>query len=85
MKNELELGEVIELLNELQSDDLIPKNVRSKLKNASFALTEEGKTISLRVDKSIQELDSLSEDPNIPIHTKVQLWDLFSKLECIQQ
>ena len=82
---ESQLNEIIELLTNLESDTLIPKNVRTRLKNASSALKEEDKIISLRIDKSIQELDNISEDPNLPIHTKVQIWDLFSKLECIQQ
>ena len=51
----------------------------------AYALLEDGKTLSVKVDKSIQELDDISDDPHIPIHTKTQIWDLFSKLELIKQ
>jgi len=85
MNDSEQLSEVLELLVYLQKDIMIPKNVRNKIKNAHSVLLEENKNLSLRVDRSIQELDDVAEDPNIPIDTKTQLWDLFSKLECIQQ
>ncbi len=85
MNDPEQLSEVLELLTYLQKDIMIPKNVRNKIKNAHSVLLEENKNLSLRVDRSIQELDDIAEDPNVPIDTKTQLWDLFSKLECIQQ
>ena len=80
-----ELSQILESLSYLQKDMMIPKNVRNKIKNAYSALLEKDKNLPLRVDKSIQELDDIAEDPNIPIDTKTQLWNIFSKLECIQQ
>jgi len=80
-----QLSEILYVLTCLQNDSLIPKNVRLKIKNAHSVLLDEDKNICLRIDKSIQELDEISEDPNLPIDTKTQLWDVFSKLECIQQ
>tara|TARA_Y100000310_G_C20673065_1_gene811357 strand:- start:1629 stop:1889 length:261 start_codon:yes stop_codon:yes gene_type:complete len=80
-----QLLEILDVLSYLQKDIMIPKNVRSKIRNAHSALLEEDKNLYLRVDKSIQELDDIAEDPNIPIDTKTQLWNIFSKLEGIQQ
>ena len=80
-----QMDEVLELLTNLQKDIMIPRNVRSKIKNAQSALLEKDKNLYLRIDKSIQELDEVAEDPNLPIDTKTYLWDLFSKLEGIQQ
>ncbi len=80
-----QLSEILETLTHLQKDIMIPRNVRAKIKNAHSVLLDENKNLSLRVDRSIQELDDISEDPNLPIDAKTQLWDIFSKLECIQQ
>ena len=80
-----DLMEVLNVLNHLQKDKMVPKNVRAKIKNAHSALLDEDKNLLLRIDKSIQELDEVVEDPNLPIDTKTQLWNIFSKLECIQQ
>jgi uncharacterized protein (UPF0147 family) len=77
--------EVLNVLNHLQKDTMVPKNARAKIKNAHSTLLNEDKSLSLRIDKSIQELDEVAEDPNLPVDTKTQLWNIFSKLECIQQ
>jgi len=84
-ESNLELSEILEALDYLQKDMMIPKNVRHKIKNAYFTLSEKDKNLPLRIDKSIQELDEITEDPNLPIDTKTQLWNIFSKLEGIQQ
>ncbi len=84
MKNE-QLSEVIDLLSNLESDYLIPKNIRFKIKTAHSLLLSEEQALSIRVDRSMQELDDVADDPNVPVETKTQLWDLFSKLESIQQ
>jgi len=80
-----QLREVIELLSNLESDHLIPRNIRYKIKAAHGLLLNDDQALSIRVDRSIQELDDVADDPNVPIETKTQLWDLFSKLESIQQ
>ena len=78
------LSEVLEVLNELKQDDSVPKNVKARLINACIALNCQEKSISIRVDESIQELDEIAEDINIPIYTRTQIWDIVSKLECIK-
>jgi uncharacterized protein (UPF0147 family) len=85
MKANDELNSILELLMNLQLDKMIPNNVRTKIKNAYYTLSEENKNLSLRIDKSIQELDDVAEDQNLPMGTKAMIWELFSKLECIKQ
>jgi len=55
------------------------------MNESNLQLSEKDKNLPLRIDKSIQELDEITEDPNLPIDTKTQLWNIFSKLEGIQQ
>jgi len=76
--------EVLEALSELQEDDSVPKNVRTRLVNACTALKCQERAISIRVDESIQELDEITDDTNIPVYTRTQIWDIVSKLECIK-
>jgi|TARA_Y100000310_G_scaffold343088_1_gene449136 hypothetical protein len=83
MKNE-QFREIIVLLNELNKDDCVPKSVRLKIKSIHSNLIKED-SISMKVDRSLQELDDLSEDVNIPLHIKSQIWDIVSKLESIPQ
>ena len=84
MTNDL-FGEIIELIAELNDDENSPKVVKCKLQGVHNNLLNEDCALSLRVDRSLQELDELSEDVNIPIHIKTQIWDIVSKLESIPQ
>jgi len=79
------LSEILEGLAELDSDEYTPKNVKCKIKEICSVLTKEGVNISIKVDRSLAELDDLNEDGNVPIHIKTQLWDIVCKLESIPQ
>ena len=58
-------------------------NIRFKIKNAIAALNDDGKSIGLKVNKSLQELDSLGEEANLPVFTRTQIWNIVSSLERI--
>ena len=74
---------VLESLLQIQTDVSVPKNVRLKMENAITALKDETKSIEVKVDKSLQELESLDEDPNIPTYTRTQIWNIVSSLESL--
>jgi len=76
--------EVLDTLTQIEQDSTVPKNVRSKIKYAFVVLEKEGKPLSIRIDESIQELDELSDDPNIPSYTRTQIWNILSILESIE-
>ncbi len=74
--------EVIETLNVIERDICVPKNVRTKIKSAISLLEDNnGHAIDVKFDKIKQELDSLSEDPNLPPYTRTQIWSVVSSLE----
>ena len=81
----LQKNEVLEILEELDcilSDTTIPKNVKLKIKCAHQALCDlEKSTFAIKIDRSLQELDEVSDDPNIPIYAKTQIWNVVSLLE----
>ena len=76
------LNEVIEILNLIEQDSSVPKNVRTKVKSALVTLHGNTETqMNVAFDKVIQELDDLSEDPNVPAYTRTQIWNIVSSLE----
>ncbi len=83
--SEEKIQEVLNLLSELHNDDYIPKNIRGKIGCAINALNCEERDIFMKVDASLQELDDVSEDSNVPAFTKTQIYSIVSKLECIKQ
>ncbi|MFH0936264.1 MAG: UPF0147 family protein [Candidatus Woesearchaeota archaeon] len=77
--------EILESLSQIEQDLTVPKNIRSKVKAAMDALQQEKElTLDLRVNKALQELDDLSDNPNIPVYTRTQIWNVVSQLESIK-
>jgi len=58
-----EIESVIEILQELQEDGSVPKNIKEKIDITIKAL-EEKSEISIRVNKALHELEEISDDPN---------------------
>ena len=74
--------EIMEGLNAIEKDNSIPKNVRIKIKNAIMILTDEQETnVEIKIDRSLQELGDVAEDPNVPQHARMQIWSVVSRLE----
>ena len=46
-------------------------------------LKEEDVEDCLRANKALQELDDLSEDPNVPSYLRPQIWNIVSQLETL--
>jgi len=81
--SEDQITKIVEVLSQIESDTSVPKNIRIRISNAILALNEAETTIAVKIDRSLQELDSLDEDPNIPAYTRTQIWNVVSLLECI--
>ena len=74
--------EILEGLSLIEEDLSVPRNVRIKIKNAMFILSNENEnSVDLKIDKSLEELGSVAEDPNVPQHTRMQIWSVVSQLE----
>lgn len=78
-----QLGEVIDVLQEVIGDSTVPRNVKAKLESSVQTLKNEKEEISLRVDKVIQDLDEIANDTNTQSYTRSQLWNILSLLESL--
>ncbi|MFC1752921.1 UPF0147 family protein [Thermoproteota archaeon] len=72
---------IIEALQDLVSDNTVPKNVKSKLETVMHTLKTDGDDISIRINKALSELDEVSDDTNIQSYTRTQIWNIASMLE----
>jgi uncharacterized protein (UPF0147 family) len=75
--------DLVEALSQIEQDSTVPRNVKLKLKSAMGALQEEDKELRLKANKALQELDDISDDPNIPPYIRPQIWNVVSLLESI--
>ena len=53
--------QVFQLLDTINNDNGVPKNVKEKIIEMSSMLKQEGDNTALKVNKVLQELDDLSE------------------------
>ena len=74
--------EVIEVLEDLEKDMSVPKNVKDQIKTTIDALKEE-KDVKISVNKALHELDEIADDPNLQPYTRTQIWNIVSLLEKI--
>lgn len=79
----MEVEEVIDALNELEEDSSVPKNVKRKISEMVKNLKSD-KDLSLKVNKSLSDLDDISNDVNIPTFVRTQIWGVASMLEKLE-
>lgn len=79
----MELQEVIDSLIELEEDPSIPKNTKQKI-SQMIADLKSDKDLSLKVNKSLNYLDEISSDINMPDFIRTQVWGIASMLEKLQ-
>ncbi len=74
------IADMISLLEELQDDSTVPRNVKDKLQLCSSALLDDIE-VSLKVDKVRHALEAISDDSNLQSYTRTQIWNISSMLE----
>ncbi len=75
--------EVLEILNTINGDSTVPRNVKIKIQEVGLILKSNSENIALQINKVMQEIDDLSEENNLPDYTRTQLWNIASLLETI--
>lgn len=81
--DERKVAEVIELIDTVAEDTSVPKNIRRALAEAKLRLrgTDE---LSTRVSVAVYAIEAVSEDINMPMHARTQIWTILSALESIK-
>jgi uncharacterized protein (UPF0147 family) len=75
-----EVQQIIEALNELQGDIVVPRNVKVKI-GETIKILEEDTEMSIKVSKALNELEEVADDANLQPFTRTQIWNVISMLE----
>lgn len=75
------LQNAIIVLESVSKDTAVPKNVRKSAQDIMSRLSHGTQPFQVRLNSTMQLLDEMSNDPNIPLHTRTQLWQIASLLE----
>ena len=78
-----QVSSIVELLTQILEDKTVPKNIRESALKSKESLMDAEEELSIRVDQAVQFLDEVSEDPNMPIYTRTQIWSIVSMLESL--
>ena len=76
-----EFDRALEILGEILEDPTVPKNIKEICRSSMERLRDEEEKIHIRIGAVINMLDELSQDSNLPFHTRTQIWEVASLLE----
>ena len=81
-----DLEPIVKLLTNIIEDRTVPRNIRAAAEEAKKELTEKtNNTWDIRLSSAISVLDEITNDPNMPLHTRTQIWNVVSMLETIKR
>ncbi|MEM0349773.1 MAG: UPF0147 family protein [Candidatus Caldarchaeum sp.] len=76
--------QVVQILETIINDTDTPRNIRRIAKQASTELFNEKLKPAVRAANSIDLIEEIINDPNMPSFTRTQLWMAISILETIR-
>jgi uncharacterized protein (UPF0147 family) len=79
-KKAVDLTEVFQAIEALESDEGVPRSVKAKIENIKTLLNSDV-DIEVKLSKSFSDLDELSEDINIPSYIRTHIYNISSILE----
>jgi len=77
------IKQCVDVLSRIKDDDTVPRNIRRSADSVKTILLDTKESPAVRAASSISILDEISNDPNIPLHTRTLIWNIASQLETI--
>ncbi len=79
------IGQIVQVLKEqVVQDTVVPRNIRRAAEGAIDVLLDENKEPAVRAADAIAILEEISEDPNMPMHTRTIIWEVLGALEQVK-
>lgn len=77
----LKLDQVNVLLDTIINDRTVPKNIRAAAEQSKSVLNKDKESPEMKISTAIHVLDEIINDPNMPLYTRTQIWNVVSMLE----
>lgn len=75
----------IEMMESIMEDTSVPRNIRRTIEEAKEKLSLDEKELNVNVTSAIYLMDDISNDINMPAHTRTEIWTIISELESIRE
>ncbi len=72
-----------EMLENMLHDITIPRNIRRSASEIKNKLLDGNESLAVRAAAAVSELEELTNNPNIPSHTRTLVWSIVSQLETV--
>ncbi len=74
--------DIIELLESILDDRVVPRNIRAQVEQALFKVKQNNVTT---LSEAVYLLDDISSDVNMPDHTRTDIWQAISMVEAAKE
>ncbi|WP_297420771.1 UPF0147 family protein [Thermococcus sp.] len=79
------IEQIVQVLkDQVVQDTVVPRNIRRAAEQAIEVLLDESKELAVRAADAIAILEEVSEDPNMPMHTRTIIWEVLGALEQVK-
>ncbi len=85
MSSDAKLRQVAEIMARVAEDTSVPRNIRRAANEARDALLKKEGDPVVKASSATMILDEISNDPNMPIHTRTMIWNAISVLETVRE
>ncbi|MCI4455964.1 MAG: UPF0147 family protein [Sulfolobaceae archaeon] len=82
--NEAKIKQAIIMLQKIVNDAAVPRNIRRAATDAIRQLQVQSLSPGVRAANAIGILEEISQDPNMPSHTRTAIWNIVSILETVR-
>jgi len=79
------LEPIIKALVGITEDRTVPRNIKRVVEEAKISLEDKKSDIDIRLSSAISNLDEIINDPNMPMYTRTQIWNIVTMLENIRK
>ncbi|HZX34336.1 MAG TPA: UPF0147 family protein [archaeon] len=76
---------VLELMDSIIDDSTVPRNIRKAIDDAKKKLNSGAQSFDVNVSTAIYLMEDISNDINMPSHTRTEIWTIISGLETIRE
>jgi len=81
-----DLTPIVKQLDVIIEDRTVPRNIRAAVEEAKKEITEKSDdSWDIRLSSAISTLDEIINDPNMPMYTRTQIWNIVSMLEAVKR
>ena len=79
------LKEISSLMEPVLDDTSVPRNIRQVVSNTKDKIMQNCEDINVNIATAVYMLDEVTNDINMPFHTRTEIWNIVSGLEKLRE